>query len=38
MSRVNILAVVSGLIGLVIGFRGLKSLRSQEHPQAEISF
>lgn len=38
MTWVIIPAAVSALLGLVSGIKGLKSMRSQTHPQAEISW
>ena len=38
MNWVNIFALVCALIGIVNGITGLKSMRSKEHPQAEISW
>jgi len=38
MNWVNSLALIFGIIGVVMGTVGLKSLRSKEHPQAEISW
>ena len=36
MTWATTLAIISFLIGLVVGTNGMRSLRSQEHPQAEI--